>query len=169
MLIVDAELTIRNVTVEDASLLCKWWNDGQVMAHAGFPLGLGVDVKTIIDKIATETDDTCHRLILEVFAKPIGEMSYRNKENAIAEIGIKICEEEMKNKGYGTKFIKMLIQELFIRGYEKIILDANLNNTRAQHFYEKIGFTRVGIRRDSWMDQLGVFQSSVDYELIRVE
>lgn len=34
-------LTIRNATVEDAVLLSAWWNDGKIMAHAGFPNGTG--------------------------------------------------------------------------------------------------------------------------------
>ena len=34
-------LTIRNATVDDAAILADWWNDGTIMAHAGFPDGLG--------------------------------------------------------------------------------------------------------------------------------
>jgi RimJ/RimL family protein N-acetyltransferase len=62
----------------------------------------------------------------------------------------------------------MLIEYLFFeRCYEKIVLDTNLNNRRAQHVYEKIGFTRIGVRERSFVDQLGNPQSSVDYELLR--
>ena len=48
---------------------------------------------------------------------------------------------------------------------QKIILDTNLNSTRAQHVYEKIGFRKVAVRMNSWKNQLGVLQSSIDYEL----
>lgn len=34
-------LTIRQAEVADAKQLAAWWNDGAVMAHAGFPNGLG--------------------------------------------------------------------------------------------------------------------------------
>ena len=34
-------LTIRQAEVDDAKQLAAWWNDGAVMAHAGFPNGLG--------------------------------------------------------------------------------------------------------------------------------
>ena len=37
-------LVIRAATSEDAECLCKWWSDGAVMAHAGFPNGLKTDV-----------------------------------------------------------------------------------------------------------------------------
>ena len=59
----------------------------------------------------------------------------------------------------------MLIGELFERGYEKIVLDTNLQNKRAQHVYESLGFQKLRINYDSWTDQLGNKQSAVDYEL----
>lgn len=42
-------LTIRNATTDDAELLCSWWNDGKIMAHAGFPNGTGETVQEIAD------------------------------------------------------------------------------------------------------------------------
>ena len=50
-------------------------------------------------------------------------MNYRNKGNKIAEIGIKIRRFEQQEKGYGTRFLRMLISFLFDqKGYDKIIL-----------------------------------------------
>lgn len=61
----------------------------------------------------------------------------------------------------------MLIHSLFLNyGYKKIILDTNLNNTRAQHVYEKLGFKKIRVRDNSWKNQLGELQSFVDYELV---
>jgi ribosomal protein S18 acetylase RimI-like enzyme len=51
-------------------------------------------------------------------------------------------------------------------GFKKIILDTNLKNTRAQHIYELLGFKKVRVNENSWTDQLGELQTSVDYELI---
>lgn len=50
-------------------------------------------------------------------------------------------------------------------GYETIVLDTNLKNTRAQHVYEKIGFQKIAVHYDSWIDQRGQPQSSVDYAM----
>ena len=41
MYLCHKHLIIRDALVSDAALLCRWWNDGAVMAHAGFPNGLG--------------------------------------------------------------------------------------------------------------------------------
>lgn len=159
--------TIRNAGSKDAALLCKWWNDGAVMAHAGFPRGIGTNPEAIKEDLSTDTDDTYRRLIIEADHIPIGEMSYRNIGNATAEIGIKICEIPMQEKGFGTRFLKMLITGLFAYGFERIVLDTNQNNTRAQHVYEKLGFQKVQVRYDCWTNQLGEPQSSVDYELFK--
>ena len=55
-------------------------------------------------------------------------------------------------------------------GYEKMILDTNLKNERAQHVYEKkLGFRRVGIETDAWQDQLGEWNSIVNYEMSKAD
>jgi RimJ/RimL family protein N-acetyltransferase len=165
MLLYEENLCIRNAEINDAKIISNWWNDGKVMAHAGFPNGIGVTEQSVIDLILTDSDDTCRRLILEAGGVPIGEANYSNLGNNKVEIGIKICDFGRQGKGLGPKFLKMLISELFNIGYVKVVLDTNLNNLRAQHVYEKLGFHKVGVRLDAWTDQLGQPQSAVDYEL----
>lgn len=159
-------LTVRVARKEDAARLCAWWNDGTVMAHAGFPNGLGTTTSAVEKQIAADADETGRRMIIEADGAPIGEMNYRNLNNGSAEIGIKICDAAQHGKGYGPICLRLLIAELFARGYEKIVLDTNLDNKRAQHVYEKLGFTKVRVRHDAWKDQLGRMQSAVDYELV---
>ena len=165
MLIEHNELRIRNATKEDANILATWWNDGQVMAHAGFPNGLIITNEKIIAQLSTDSDKTRRRLIIEINDIPVGEMSYRINDEQ-AEIGIKICNVDYQNKGYGPKLLSMLINELFLMGCSKITLDTNINNTRARRTYEKLGFIQTKVNIDSFKDQLGNYQSSVDYELI---
>ena len=45
-------LTIRDAVAADAEQLTAWWNDGVVMAHAGFPLGLGTTASRFAKPIA---------------------------------------------------------------------------------------------------------------------
>ena len=49
----------------------------------------------------------------------------------------------------------------------KFILDTDLENERAQHVYEQLGFKKVRVNIDSWVNQLGEKRSSVDDELKR--
>ena len=152
-------LTIRTAVPSDAAQLTAWWNDGAVMAHAGFPNGLGTTVEKVIAGLKED------RLVLEEDGRLIGEACYRKVGEGIAEIGIKICETDCQNHGLGRIILSMLISWLFEQGFEKIVLDTNLTNKRAQHVYESLGFRKLRINYDSWTDQLGNKQSSVDYEL----
>ena len=165
MRIQENDITIRNAEAGDCDQLAAWWNDGNVMAHAGFPLGLNTTAEEIRNQIAEDTDETKRRLIIEYRGQSIGEMSYYNMGNHVAEIGIKICESSFQEKGLGRILLSMLIHALFTSGYTKIILDTNQKNTRAQHVYEKLGFRKVRIHENSWKNQLGELQSSIDYEL----
>ena len=166
MKIQKKDIVIRNAQKEHCEQLAAWWNDGRVMAHAGFPLGLNTSAEEIENQIAGDSDETKRRLIIEYRGGRIGEMSYSNVGNRTAEIGIKICEPAFQEKGLGRVILSLLIRELFSDGYSKIVLDTNLNNLRAQHVYEKLGFRKLRIRENSWQNQLGEWQSAVDYELI---
>ncbi len=159
-------LIIRNATEKDAEQLAEWWNDGSIMAHAGFPNGLGKTAQSIADSLREDTDTTRRRLIIEMDHRAVGEMNYDNKGNRTAEIGIKLCDASKQNHGTGKILLSMLIASLFHDlGYEKIVLGTNLKNKRAQHVYEQLGFTKVRVNENSWTDQVGELQSTVEYEL----
>ena len=151
---------------KDAVQLATWWNDGAIMAHAGFPNGLGTTAEAVANQLKRDTDDTYRRLVIECDESPIGEMSYCNLENQVAEIGIKICDNSKQERGYGRILLSLLIDSLFHEyGYEEIILDTNQKNTRAQHVYTSLGFQQTGIEVDSWQNQVGELQTSIFYEL----
>jgi len=169
MLIYKDDLTIRNAVPSDAKQLCIWWNDGKIMEHAGFPNGLVISVEDIENDLAGDTDEKSRRHVIELAGKPIGEMNYRNKGYGVAEIGIKICDFSVHEKGLGTALLSMFIDALFNNyGFTKIILDTNTKNERAQHVYEnKLGFKKQRINVNSRYDQSGEPQSSIDYEMTK--
>lgn len=169
MIICNNKLKIRTATRKDSKLLQKWWNDGKVMAHAGFPQGLGITDKEIIS-LLEKNNNFGQILIIEFDNKPIGEMNYRQIKEKTVKIGIKICDERNQNKGYGSKLIEMLIMQLFINTeYNRINLDTNLKNIRAQRVYERMGFSKLRTNIDSWKNQMGELQSSIDYEITKQE
>ena len=169
MKIKNGNLTIRKATAKDVKILSAWWNDGEVMAHAGFPNGIGISENQVVEMLK-EDNALNRRLILELEDIAIGEMNYRTLQEKIAEIGIKICDSSQQDKGFGTEYLKMLMEYIFVKlEYDKITLDTNLKNERAQHVYEKLGFRRIRTNIDAWKDQLGVLQSSVDYEISKEE
>lgn len=160
------ELTIRDALPADTPLLCRWWNDGKVMEHAGFPQGLGTSIEKITQQLL-EPNNRTHLLIIESEGLPIGEMNWRREESDHAEIGIKICESNRQEKGFGSRLIAMLCRDLFAnRGIARITLNTMLENQRAQHVYEKLGFVKTGVRENCWRDQTGKLRTAVDYQLL---
>ena len=90
--LVYRDIRIRNAEKADCSVLANWWNDGSVMAHAGFPLGLGTTPEEIEKKIADDSDERRRRLLIEYKGEPIGEMSFSVHDDLVYKIGINICE-----------------------------------------------------------------------------
>ena len=66
------DIIIRNATVNDAVILETWWNDGTIMAHAGFPNGTGQTAEEIAEKIKSDADKVHRRMIIELAGVPIG-------------------------------------------------------------------------------------------------
>lgn len=161
----EHNLVIRTATNEDVNSLLKWWNDGKVMEHAGFPNGLGIDEKRVLESIARSNAE--HQLlIMEFDGLKIGEMNYTLKDK-IASFGIKICEQEFQEKGIGTVLLNMLFEHLFDdKKCLKITCDTNLNNERAQNVYEnKMNMKKVKVLKDCFKNQLGQLQSAVLFEI----
>jgi len=163
-------VVVRDATEMDAHLLSSWWASGKVMEHAGFPDGIKTDPVKLGEELRAETETINplrRRLMIEFGGVPIGEMSYRI-EARVAEIGVKICDFAYHGMGIGPQAIVILIEYLFDqREMEKIVLDTMIENVRAQHVYEKLGFVRLAVNRDCWTDQRGRKRTSVDYELSR--
>jgi RimJ/RimL family protein N-acetyltransferase len=166
-------IVLRSAVLKDAPLLNAWWNDGAVMAHAGFPNGLGQSLEETKEAIRRNEGKLSQLCIIEIDGNPVGEMSFRIGKNE-ANPGWKICDTAYQNKGYGRQIIRMTFDYLFgdpalnqAMPIHRVFWDTNLSNTRAQHVYELLGARRVGVRENCWTDQLGRPQSAVDYELTR--
>jgi RimJ/RimL family protein N-acetyltransferase len=137
------------------------------MAHAGFPLGLSLSIEQITKQI-NKNNRHQQLFIIEYNKIAIGEMNYHIDEVMACEIGIKICDASMHNKGYGKRALQLLINYLFKElPIAKIILDTNFLNKRARHVYESLGFSLVRMNANAWIDQVGVWQTSLDYELTK--
>lgn len=157
-------LSLRKAEVEDALQLVSWWNDGEVMAHAGFPNGVGVQVDEVVSLIKKNSKNRC-QFILDIDGNPTGEMHYRKKEDISAEIGIKICNKSFQNKGMGKKALSLLINHLFDEHKcQTLSVNVSKKNKVAQHVYEQLGFKeKNGLKKisDKYLDK----NSSIKYEL----
>lgn len=101
-------IVIRSATIDDAVQLNKWWNDGRVMEHAGFPNGLGESLEDTMNNIRSWEGKLSQLCVIEIDGKPVGELSYRIKDDNAAYPGWKICDFSYQNRGYGPKIIRMV-------------------------------------------------------------
>lgn len=135
-------LVIRKAHIDDAPLLTAWWNNGEIMAHAGFPDGVGVSVDEVMSLIKKDTDNRCHFMI-DINEKTVGEMHYYKQTETCAEIGIKICDVRFRGKGFGKKLLSLFIQELFDnKSCITIRVNVAKENRIARHVYEQLGFQK---------------------------
>lgn len=176
MIVGSGGLSIRPARLPDAPQLAAWWNDGAVMAHAGFPDGLGqslAETEAQIRRYVNASDRGLWLILWE--GRAIGESAYRVLADNTVECGWKICEAAYQNRGMGTQAIRLTLRHYFtdpgFRARHPVtaaVWDTNLNNLRAQRVYEqKIGARRMGVRENCWQDQRGTWQSAVDYRLER--
>lgn len=138
-------LALRPASEQDAALLCRWWNDGAVMAHAGFPQGLGTTAEEVAAQL--KADASSHRLLLLEDGCPVGEAVWRPaEEKGAAEIGIKLCVPSARGRGLGTQYLHRLLRYLFgPEGFALITLTTAEENRRARHVYEKLGFVQTAV------------------------
>ncbi|NLY19702.1 MAG: GNAT family N-acetyltransferase [Tissierellia bacterium] len=169
-------IVIRSAVEDDAMYLNRWWNDGDVMEHAGFPKGLNLSLEETIKNIKSWENKLDELCIIEIDGIPIGELNFKIKGDT-AYPGWKICEKEYQNIGYGPKVINLLLNFIFsdvdINSLEticEISWDTMAENTRAQYVYEeKIGARKTDLKRNHWKDQLGNWRDTIYYAINREE
>lgn len=108
---------------------------------------------------------------IEVEGRPIGMITYNrvNSVNHSTDIDIIIGDPAYRDRGYGTDAIRAFLGFLFDSvGLHRVWLGTFEHNVRAQRAYEKCGFVREGVMRQSdWLD--GRWVDSVIYGILEHE
>ena len=79
MRIEKENIVIRSANIDDDIQLNKWWNDGKVMEHAGFPKGIGQSLEETIDRIRDWEGKLSQLCIIKIDVKAIGEVQWTMK------------------------------------------------------------------------------------------
>lgn len=56
-------------------------------------------------------------------------------------------EPSRQNQGIGHKMLKYLLEQAFVKGIGRVILEVRVSNANAIYLYESMGFQNCGIRR----------------------
>jgi aminoglycoside 6'-N-acetyltransferase len=156
-------MNLRPATLDDLNLLQHWDQQAHVVASdPNDDWNWEVELE--------RTPDWREQLMAEIEGRPIGfiqiidpareESHYWGEVPAnLRAIDIWIGEADDLGKGYGTKMMQLAIARCFADPtVTAILIDPLASNTRAQRFYERLGFQFVEPRRfgedDCWIYRL---------------
>jgi RimJ/RimL family protein N-acetyltransferase len=97
-------------------------------------------------------DDNNFAIVARADDRLLGNCGFHNIDltNRRAEVGIFIGDKEYWGKGYGREALELLLDFGFnIRNLHSIMLAVREYNQRAIRCYEKIGFKKIGVRREA--------------------
>jgi aminoglycoside 6'-N-acetyltransferase len=73
-------------------------------------------------------------------------------------------------RGLGTDAVRTMARHLIVdRGHRRLTIDPAAHNERAIRCYEKVGFKRVGIMREYWLDADGIWRDGLLLDLLAPE
>ena len=161
----ESEIMIRYLENTDYDMNCmlNWLNNKKISDYYGDSKKYTLkEIKNkYIKKIESKVENPC---IIEYNNKPIGYIQYyivdseeyeipqeifsnivKQNEKAIA-IDLFIGEDDFRDKGIGTKTLKLLINEIFNdHSINAILIDPKTSNKRAIECYRKCGFKDICI------------------------
>jgi RimJ/RimL family protein N-acetyltransferase len=135
----------------DAEKFTEWLNDLEVAYNINFHnRSINVEKeKEILNKLSKEHNYSIIDINTNGLLGNCG-YNYLDHLNQTGEIGIIIGNKDYWNKGYGTEAIILLLDYGFkALNLHNISLWTNSFNKRAIKCYEKVGFKRIGNRREA--------------------
>jgi RimJ/RimL family protein N-acetyltransferase len=141
------------LTSSELNLLCiwltkphvlEWWNDNLTSEEIKEKYGKRIGDNVVCPYIAYLNNQPI-AFIQYYWANKVGDGWWPNEDEHTVGLDQFIGEESYINKGYGTLILKEFVQFLFQNPFiKKIITEADPNNLRARHCYEKAGFIEKG-------------------------
>ena len=147
---------LRELERDDIKRINKWRNDPNLIACLGAPYRfINEDVDSDwYDKYIHSRSNSVRCAIVDSDREEevLGLISLMNINyiNRSGELHIMIGSRENRGKGLGTFAVKAMICHAFFNlNLRRIELGVLENNSPAIHLYEKCGFIREGIKRES--------------------
>ncbi|TFG96004.1 N-acetyltransferase [Candidatus Thorarchaeota archaeon] len=152
------ELTcLRAVESSDIDEVLKHWNDLNFRRLLGPPIPWSRKfLETWLEKRINADPWKDKMIELAITNKATGEflgfihLEDIKRPHSRAEFGISIQNPDNRSKGYGTDAIRVILWVAFnILGLHSVYLDTMEDNERAIRTYERVGFKRVGLLRET--------------------
>lgn len=146
---------LRELQRKDLSIINQWRNDPDLIACLGAPfrfINLDVDIAWFDHYMQTRNNTVRCAIIHEGEDEILGLITLLSIDyiNQSAELHIMIGNEKDRGHGMGTFAVSSMLHHAFLNiNLHRIELTVLTENLRAQHLYEKCGFRREGIKRQS--------------------
>lgn len=141
----------RPVSEADLAMIAEWLAEPHVAKWWG-------DVDTEIASIREHLDSiSVEPLIVELDGRPIGYIQsydphleddhpYQDQPFGTLGIDLSIGIPELVGIGHGSAIVRQFVDELFVEGALRVIIDPDPANARAIRAYENAGFTAFDTR-----------------------
>jgi RimJ/RimL family protein N-acetyltransferase len=162
---------LRPLEPSDAALVHRWYEDVRIAEIMGdLPVSLARRERRYADAAAAREDDVFRFAIcLLADDEMVGRVDLFDidKVNGSCMFGITIGDPARWGHGLGTDALNALTDFAFGQlRIERVQLDTDRTNLRAQAAYRKAGFVAEAVQRRSWW-QNGAWQDDVRMALIR--
>jgi diamine N-acetyltransferase len=167
------KISLRALEPEDLELLYEWENNDSywVISNTVTPFSK-FTLKRYLKHSHKNIYETGQlRLMIELIGekKTIGAIDLFDFDpfHKRAGIGILIADETQKRKGYASMALKCLIQYCFTTlQLHQLYCNILANNTESIDLFEKLGFVRIGIKKD-WVQTADGYLDEYMFQLIK--
>ena len=164
---------LRPLEPEDADLVSRWYEDDRVRKLMGDPPTSYARRRQRYEDAVTKDGDDVYRFIIARLAddEPVGrtDLFFVDRANGSCAFGLTIGDPAAWGQGLGTDAVAAIQDFAFgeLR-MERLWLDTDAHNERAQAVYRKAGFQVEGILRHVWF-QDGRYTDDVRMAILRDE
>lgn len=147
-------LALNKVTAKDLPFFVRWLNDPEVNIHLNLRHQARLTLaheKRWLNLLYKKPDSYVWALRYGKNRALIGSIGLHriDLQNRTADIGIAISNKEYWGKGLGPEAIKTLLRFAFGKlKLNNVMLWTDGNHRRANRAYRKVGFKKMGIRRN---------------------
>ena len=166
---------LRELALKDIERINSWRNDPGLIACLGAPFRyINQDVdKRWYDQYKSSRGSCVRCAVVDENDEILGLVSLTSIDsvNRSGQLHIMIGSSENRGKGLGTFAVRTMVEHAFYNlNLRRIELSVLINNLPARKLYEKIGFVKEGVKRQSaykngdYQDQIIMGLLRSDYE-----
>lgn len=170
--IVGQRIYLRPLDEADLDRCLRWINDSEVLVTLGrrHPLGRTAEQEWLREQYKSE-DQMTLAIVLVDGDRHIGNCGFNEIDyvNRCGMFGILIGEKDVWGQGYGPEAADLILGYGFEQlGLHRIGLEVYSHNPRALRAYEKAGFVREGVLRESYFRN-GVYHDTIVMAVLESE